>query len=150
MCVSIAQPLIADCRSLLPVDVQADVVILDPPCTSTGVFGKLPSAKWRLTPNSIQKMADIQWKIINNAAEKVKPGGNLTYSTCTITTEENEVIIKRFLEKHTNFQLTVIEPNFGVPGLLGLEKCRRLYPHIHRSNGFFIAKLRKSDTTVYV
>jgi len=138
-----AEPILADVCVSLPLEVEADVVVLDPPCTSTGVFAKQPSAKWRLTSKSIEKMADIQWQMINNCAEKVKEGGVLTYSTCSITLEENEMIIERFLKQHPEFSLVNITPNMGLPGLRGLDKCRRLYPHVHESNGFFIAKLMR-------
>jgi len=143
MGVKIAEPVIADACVSLPFMLEADVVVLDPPCTSTGVFAKQPSAKWRLTPRSIEKMADIQWRMINNCAENVKAGGVLTYSTCSITVEENEMIIERFLKLHPEFSLAEIKPKLGLPGLRGLTKCRRLYPHVHESNGFFIAKLLK-------
>ncbi|MCJ7720877.1 hypothetical protein MUO98_00505 [Candidatus Bathyarchaeota archaeon] len=143
MWVNIAQPVIANACSPLPFNLEADVVVLDPPCTSTGVFAKLPAAKWRLTPKSIEKMTEIQWQMINNCAEKVAKGGVLVYSTCSITVEENEMIIERFLKGHPEFSLIEITPKMGLPGLRGLEKCQRLYPHIHHSNGFFIAKLQK-------
>jgi 16S rRNA (cytosine967-C5)-methyltransferase len=143
MGVKIAEAVIADACVSLSFMLEADVVVLDPSCTSTGVFAKQPSAKWRLTPRSIEKMTDIQWRVINNCAERVKSGGALTYSTCSITVEENEMIIERFLKQHPEFALAEINPKLGLPGLRGLEKCRRLYPHIHESNGFFIAKLLK-------
>jgi 16S rRNA C967 or C1407 C5-methylase (RsmB/RsmF family) len=73
----------------------------------------------------------------------VKSGGILTYSTCSITVEENEMIIERFLKWHPEFSLAEINPKVGLPGLRGLEKCQRLYPHLHQSNGFFIAKLQR-------
>jgi 16S rRNA (cytosine967-C5)-methyltransferase len=139
----IAEPIIADACAPLPFNTQADLVILDPPCTSTGVFAKQPSAKWRLRPKSIEKMAAIQWKMINSCAEKVAAGGALTYSTCSITVEENEMIIERFLKWHPEFSLTEITPKMGLPGMRGLTQCQRLYPHIHQCNGFFIAKLQK-------
>ncbi len=139
----IAQPLIADASISIPLLSEADLVVLDPPCTSTGVFAKQPSAKWRLSPKSIQNMAELQWKIIVNCAEKVKAGSTLTYSTCSITLEENEGIVERFLKEHPEFILTDIEPKIGVPGLNGLTKCQRLYPQLHDCNGFFIAKLQK-------
>jgi 16S rRNA (cytosine967-C5)-methyltransferase len=144
MWVDIAEPAIADARFPLPFNGEADVIILDPPCTSTGVFAKLPAAKWRLTPKSIEKMTEIQWQMINNCAEKVKAGGVLAYSTCSVTVEENEMLIERFLKAHPEFSLAEIQPKMGLPGLRGLEKCQRLYPHVHRSNGFFIAKLVKA------
>ena len=139
----IAEPVIADACATLPFNTQADLVVLDPPCTSTGVFAKQPSAKWRLRPKSIEKMAAIQWKMINSCAEKVAAGGALTYSTCSITVEENEMIIERFLKWHPEFTLAEITPKVGLPGLRGLTKCQRLYPHLHQCNGFFIAKLQK-------
>jgi 16S rRNA (cytosine967-C5)-methyltransferase len=143
MGVKIAEPVIADATLTLPLMGEADLVILDPPCTSTGVFAKQPSAKWRLSPNSIKNMSEIQLKMINNCAEKVSSKGFLAYSTCSITVEENEMIVERFLKEHQDFSLAEIEPKIGLPGLLGLTKCQRLYPHIHQCNGFFIAKLQK-------
>lgn len=143
MGVEIAEPILADARGNLPVALKADLVVLDPPCTSTGVFAKQPSAKWRLTPKSIDKMAEIQWQLISSCAEKVKSGGFLVYSTCSVTVEENELIIERFLEQHPEFTLAEIKPELGLAGFRGLDKCRRLYPHLHESNGFFIAKLMK-------
>lgn len=143
MDVKIAVPIIADACNPLPLEVKADIVILDPPCTSTGAFRKLPSAKWRLTQRSVDKMAEIQWKMINNCAGKVKCRGALVYSTCSITVEENEMLIERFLKWHPEFSLVEITPKIGLSGLRGLEECQRLYPQTHGCNGFFIAKLLK-------
>lgn len=143
MGVEIAIPIIADSCNPLPFMTEADIVVLDPPCTSTGTFRKLPSAKWRLTRRSVDKMAEIQWQMINNCAAHVKSGGTLVYSTCSITSEENEMIIERFLKWHPEFSLAEITPKIGLSGLRGLDKCQRLYPHIHKCNGFFIAKLSK-------
>jgi 16S rRNA (cytosine967-C5)-methyltransferase len=139
----IAEPIVADACVSVPLLGEVDLVILDPPCTSTGVFAKQPSSKWRLSPMSIQNMSKLQWQMINNCAEKVAKGGILAYSTCSITVEENEEIIARFLKEHPEFTLIDIEPKIGMPGLNGLTKCQRLYPHIHSCNGFFIAKLQK-------
>jgi 16S rRNA (cytosine967-C5)-methyltransferase len=139
----IAEPIIADVRISVPLLGEADLVILDPPCTSTGVFAKQPSAKWRLSPRSIENMSEIQMQMINNCADKVTKGGVLAYSTCSITIEENEDIIERFLKQHSEFALMEIEPKIGLPGLKGLTKCQRLYPDIHQCNGFFIAKLQR-------
>jgi 16S rRNA (cytosine967-C5)-methyltransferase len=140
----IAEPIIVDACVSMPLLGEADLVILDPPCTSTGVFAKQPSSKWRLSPSSIQNMSELQWQMINNCAEKVAKGGILAYSTCSITMEENEGIIERFLKEHPEFTLMNVEPKIGMPGLNGLTKCQRLYPHIHHCNGFFIAKLQKA------
>jgi NOL1/NOP2/sun family putative RNA methylase len=139
-----AEPAVLDATISVPLLGEADLIILDPPCTSTGVFAKQPSSKWRLSPMSVQNMSELQWKLINNCADKVVKGGILTYSTCSITLEENEGIIERFLKEHKEFTLIDIEPKIGMPGLNGLTQCQRLYPHIHQCNGFFIAKLQKN------
>jgi 16S rRNA (cytosine967-C5)-methyltransferase len=144
MGVTIAEAVTADARLPLPLVGEADLVVLDPPCTSTGVFAKQPSAKWRLSQKSIENMAEVQQQMINNCSQKVASGGYLTYSTCSITVEENEMVIERFLKEHPDFHLVDISPELGLPGLRGLTQCRRLYPHVHECNGFFIAKLQKT------
>ncbi len=139
----IASPVVADVRKPLPLNLAADLVILDPPCTSTGTFGKTPDAKWRLTKRSILGMAKIQGEMIEHCSEYTKKGGFLVYSTCSITVEENEMVIETFLKLHPEFKLVDTMPKIGLPGLRGLTKCQRLYPHIHECNGFFVAKLIK-------
>ena len=136
-------PIVADTRNSIPLNVSADLVILDPPCTSTGTFGKTPDAKWRLTKRSMLGMSKIQAEMIEQCAEYVKDDGFLVYSTCSITVEENEMVIENFLKLHPEFKLVESKPRIGLPGLRGLTKCQRLYPHIHECNGFFVAKLKK-------
>ena len=143
MGVKIANQIMADACTSLPFGAKADIIVLDPPCTSTGVFAKQPSAKWRISLLSIDKMADIQWQMISNCANMVKQGGFLIYSTCSITIEENEMIIEKFLKEYADFSLVEIKPNIGLPGFRGLKECQRFFPNLHNSNGFFVAKLRK-------
>jgi 16S rRNA (cytosine967-C5)-methyltransferase len=143
MGVRIAMPIIADIRNPLPPNLSIDLAILDPPCTSTGVFNKMPSAKWRLTKRSMQGMARIQWNMLRQCAKAVRSGGHLVYSTCSIALEENEMLIERFLKRHPEYTLVDTEPRIGLPGFRGQTKCQRLHPHIHQCNGFFVAKLRK-------
>ncbi len=138
-----AEPIVADVPSSIPLNVSADLVILDPPCTSTGTFGKSPDAKWRLTKRSVIGMSKIQAEMIENCADYVKAGGNLVYSTCSITVEENEMVIENFLKLHPEFMFVESKPRIGLPGLRGLTNCQRLYPNIHECNGFFVAKLKK-------
>jgi len=141
MGVEIAVPVVADVRKPFPTNVSADLVVLDPPCTSTGAFSHMPSAKWRLTKRSIAGMTRFQWEMLNQCAEYVGEGGFLVYSTCSITVEENEMLIERFLKWHPEYTLTETSPKVGLPGLRGQTLCQRLYPHIHECNGFFVAKL---------
>ena len=141
MGVEIAVPIICDACRPLPLRVSADLVLLDPPCTSTGVFSRMPSAKWRLTEASMTEMSSFQWRMLNECVRHVKDGGILVYSTCSIAVEENEMLIQKLLKHHPEFKLVEATPKLGVSGLRGLAKCQRLYPHIHDCNGFFVAKL---------
>jgi len=144
MGVKIAVSLVADGYNPLPIHgVEADVVVLDPPCTSTGAFGRMPSAKWRLSKRSIRHIVTVQWNMLNNSVEFVKEGGSLVYSTCSITVEENEVLVERFLKWHPEFRLVDAKPRVGISGLRGQTLSQRLYPHFHECNGFFIAKLQR-------
>jgi 16S rRNA (cytosine967-C5)-methyltransferase len=145
MGVKIASPMVADACKPLPVKLEADLVVLDPPCTSTGAFAKAPSAKWRLTSRSVAHMADIQWKMLNNCAEYVKEDGCLVYSTCSVTLEENEMLIERFLKWHLDFTLIETSPKIGLDGFRGLSQCQRLFPHLHQCNGFFIVELKREN-----
>lgn len=138
-----AVPLIVDAREPLSLNKAADVVILDPPCTNTGVFARMPSAKWRLSLQSIARMAGVQWQMLRSCAERVREGGLLIYCTSSVCVEENEMLVERFLRRYPEFKLAEAKPWVGLPGLRGLVKCQRLYPHIHSCNGSFIAKLQK-------
>lgn len=146
MGVSNAEAVLADAAKPgeLP-DETADVVLLDPPCTGTGTFNESPSGKWRINKNSIQQMAHLQRKLINNAAIHVVEGGVLIYSTCSITWEENEGVILDFLERHPSFAPVKACPRIGEPGLEGLIEAQRLYPYLHECQGFFIAKLVRNN-----
>jgi 16S rRNA (cytosine967-C5)-methyltransferase len=146
MGVSNAEPFLIDARKPdeMPNE-TADIVVLDPPCTGTGTFNDSPSGKWRINKNSIWQMASLQRRLITNAARNVIDGGVLIYSTCSITFEENEGVIVDFLEKNPSFSLKEATPRIGVPGLADLVETQRLYPYLHGCQGFFIAKLEKSE-----
>lgn len=138
-----ADVVLCDATQDLPTHISADVVMLDPPCSSTGLFWREPSYRWVVRPTTIKKFSTIQKKMLKNAAKYVKNHGLLLYCTCSVTLEENENLIKEFLTSNPNFQLEEIPIKSGSPGLLGLDKCRRFYPHRDMCNGFFVALLRK-------
>jgi len=146
MGVEMALPIVADARKPLPTRFEADLVVLDPPCTSTGAFSRAPSAKWRLTKRSVERMAVVQWDMLLACATCVKDSGFLVYSTCSVTLEENEMLIERFLKWHPEFSLVEASPRIGLLGFRGQRECQRLYPHVHGCNGFFVAKLLKSGS----
>jgi len=141
--VSCAVPIVADARQRVPIKNSFDLVIVDPPCTNSGAFGKMPSSKWRLTTNALNRLCQIQYDILRTAIEAVKAGGRLIYSTCSITVEENEFQIERLLKLNPEFKLERQAPFIGHEAMRGLRECQRLYPHLDDCNGYFIASLRK-------
>jgi len=120
-----------------------DVVLVDPPCTNSGVFARNPSSKWRITYARLRELVRSQAKILQAASERVVNGGTLVYCTCSILPEEDELIVESFLKKNHAFTLLQQQPFLGSPGFRGLSKCQRFYPHLHDCNGYFIAKMRK-------
>jgi 16S rRNA (cytosine967-C5)-methyltransferase len=134
---------VADARLSLPISRAADLVVLDPPCSESGVLARVPSVKWRLTPELIGRMAEVQWQMLRSCAEKVKMGGTLVYSTNSVFVEENEMQVERFLRLFPDFQLVEALPRVGLPGFRGLEKCQRLFPHVHGCDGGFLARFRR-------
>ena len=143
MGVANADPIRLDASRPYALPDEMDLVVLDPPCSGTGTFNAYPSSKWRLTLNMILEYAGLQRRLLENAAPHVKEGGSLVYSTCSVTLEENEGVIGPFLEHNPEFRLAESAPRIGSPGLRGLVEAQRLYPCLHKSEGFFIARLVK-------
>ncbi|MGF1581719.1 MAG: 16S rRNA (cytosine(967)-C(5))-methyltransferase RsmB [Gemmataceae bacterium] len=75
-----------------------DYVLVDVPCSNTGVLGRRPEARWRLTENELQRLIPLQTKLLIQAAERVRPGGTIVYSTCSIEPEENENVVQVVLK----------------------------------------------------
>lgn len=115
-----------------------DCVLLDVPCSGLGVVSKKPDMLLKDEPN-ITEIAELQYKILENNAKYLQVGGTLIYSTCTITKEENENILNKFLNQHKNFKIAQVD-TFGVACT---DNCglKTFYPHISKTEGFFIGKL---------
>ena len=94
-----------------------DAVLVDVPCSNTGVLGKRPEARWRLEPDEPERLSGLQWNLLERAAERVGPGGRLVYSTCSIEPIENEDLVAKFLEKRPEFEQ--IDVRRHVPGCPG-------------------------------
>jgi 16S rRNA (cytosine967-C5)-methyltransferase len=139
--VKIAQPLLGDATEPLPVKLEADVVMLDPPCSNTGTFWKSPATKWMVDPVRVGQLAHIQLAMLENASRLVREGGTLVYSTCSILAEENEHVVNRFIRANPDFRQVDSEPRIGLPGLYGSDKSQRLYPHTHDCNGHFLSRI---------
>jgi NOL1/NOP2/sun family putative RNA methylase len=130
-------------------EMKFDRVLLDAPCSCEGVIAKDITRKTSHTPRDVDYCSRIQERLIEAAARSVKPAGLLVYSTCSFAPEENEMVVDGLLQKFSN--ITVEPIRYGSGGLTKfgnmtfnsqLKNTQRLYPHIHDSTGFFIARLR--------
>ena len=105
------EPFTADARTLsqkLP-EASFDAVLLDAPCSGVGTLRRHPEIRWRLKPEDITSMASINLDLLIEAAKMVKPGGVITYATCTVFPEENEQVVERFLKTKFGEQFEIEE-----------------------------------------
>lgn len=91
-----------------------DAVLVDVPCSNTGVLGKRPEARWRLTPQDFKELVPLQKQLLNRALDLVKPGGRVVYSTCSIDSEENGDVVRSVLSGRTDAELK--EEHLHQPG----------------------------------
>ncbi|HSQ32058.1 MAG TPA: 16S rRNA (cytosine(967)-C(5))-methyltransferase RsmB [Gemmatimonadaceae bacterium] len=133
-------PYVADARA--PTIRPVDLVLVDAPCTGTGTFRRHPDARWRLRISDVAVMASLQRAILDAAADVVKPGGLLVYSTCSIEREENDEQIERFIERHPGWRLDP-PPEGVVPQAVLDRGLLRVLPQRHGTDGAFAARLRR-------
>jgi 16S rRNA (cytosine967-C5)-methyltransferase len=133
---------VGDARS--PAIQPIDVVLIDVPCTATGTFRRHPDARWRLKISDLAVTTTLQRAILRGAAEVVKPGGLLVYSTCSLEPEENEEQVESFLAAHSDFKLEP-PPTGVVPANTIDAGVLRVLPHLHGTDGAFAARLRRSS-----
>lgn len=137
-----------------------DRVLVDAPCTGTGVASKDPAVKMSKTEKDLSLLTHTQKELILSAADctlrSTSSNGVIVYSTCSILVEENEEIIDYLLKKRPNIQLEDTGLQIGVPAFSSyrgksfsktMKLARRVYPHTHNLDGFFVAKLRKVSTS---
>ena len=136
-----------------------DRVLCDAPCSGLGVICRDPRIKVSKTVSDIHLCRNIQKKLIMAAIDSVNaasPGAVIVYCTCTISVEENELIVQHALDSR-DVELVDTELPFGKPGFTKYEKyrlsqkmslCRRFYPHVHNTDGFFVAKLIKKSNNI--
>jgi 16S rRNA (cytosine967-C5)-methyltransferase len=105
-----------------------DRVLVDPPCSDLGALASRPDARWRKSPRAIERLAELQGRILARAAEALRSGGTLVYSTCTISRRENEQRVAALLAGET---------------ALTVEYEEQLRPDRDRTTGFFVCRMRK-------
>ncbi|RMG66339.1 MAG: 16S rRNA (cytosine(967)-C(5))-methyltransferase RsmB [Calditrichaeota bacterium] len=125
-----------------PTTLRFDRILLDAPCSGLGVLQKRVDLKWKRSQQDIENMSQLQLRLLDCAAQLLKPGGRLVYSTCTIDPQENEQVVQQFLETHPEF---VSEELSGeLPAQYLWSKCFvRTFPHRHKMDGSFAVRLYK-------
>ncbi len=113
---------------------KADRVLCDAPCSGLGVIAKKPDIRYK-NLDDVKRLPEIQYGILCGAAQYVRPGGVLVYSTCTVNRAENEEVVEKFLAEHPEFTL---EDDGSLPGGM-----RTFLPHRDGCDGFFGAKMRR-------
>lgn len=119
-----------------------DRVITDVPCSGLGIIRKKPDIRYK-EPEPLLRLPQIQREILENCAQYVRWGGVLLYATCTVLPRENSEIVMNFIDKQKDFILE----SFSLPGPIGRvdEGMLTLWPHIHSTDGFFMARLRRQE-----
>jgi len=107
-----------------------DRILVDPPCSGLGTLRSRPDLRWRARPEATGELAALQAQILAAGAQALTPGGTLVYSVCTISRAESEDVIAGFLREHGDF---------------ALDEHVQLLPHRDRTDGFFIARLRRAS-----
>ena len=109
---------------------SADRILLDVPCTGLGVLRRNPDTKWKLVPERLQELKEIQTQILASYSKMLKVGGKLVYATCSVLREENEEIIEHFLQQNPQWELELQERHFS---------------HRQGFDGFYAARLRRNS-----
>ncbi|MBN2685890.1 MAG: 16S rRNA (cytosine(967)-C(5))-methyltransferase RsmB [Pontiellaceae bacterium] len=109
-------------------DRQFNAVLVDVPCLNTGVLRRRADARWRIDPERIEKITQLQFDILSACAELLKPRGRIVYSTCSLETEENEDLVARWMSAHPEFRLV---------------KTSKCFPPESETDGAFAALLQR-------
>jgi 16S rRNA (cytosine967-C5)-methyltransferase len=118
---------------------NADAVLVDAPCSGSGTWRRNPEGRWRLTPDRLTRLVNLQARLLGLGAELVRPGGFLVYAVCSILSREGAGQIRRFLEDRSSWISDEVPIGGGRPDGDG----RLLTPGHDRTDGFFVARLRR-------
>lgn len=123
---------------------EADGVLLDAPCTGTGVLSKRADLRWKRDQESLDNAVERQAKLLDSAAKMVKVGGRLVYSTCSLEEEENMEQVMSFLDRHENFEMQSVEGYVPDEVIVHGGLAYQTFPHKHNCDGHFGAVLKRT------
>lgn len=134
----------------LPFGVKFDRILLDAPCSGTGTLARNPEIKWRLCPDDITRLAQLQAMMLRNALPALANGGLLVYATCSLGPEENEEVVEKVLREQPAFRvLTSPELALKHPRLIPLFDSRGYFwtrPDQHHMDGFNAAVIVRKQS----
>jgi 16S rRNA (cytosine967-C5)-methyltransferase len=122
-----------------------DAIFLDAPCSGSGTWRRQPELKWRLTPARLDALAEIQDRLLDQAAARLKPQGRLVYATCSILPCENQDRVAAFLARHPEFTVIDAAKAWKGPPIPGLDRFFRASPATSGTDGFFCALLGRTE-----
>ncbi len=122
---------------------QVRTVLLDAPCTGTGVLRRRPDARWRLSQDRLESLVALQSELLEAMARVVEPGGLLVYATCSLEPEENETQVERFLARHGDFRREAPEPAWVREESTDVRGDLRVLPWQWDTDGAFASRLRR-------
>lgn len=117
-----------------------DRILLDAPCSATGIIRRHPDIKVLRTPEEIAKLADLQGQLLDNLWGLLKPGGKLVYATCSIMPRENTKVIETFMQRRRDAEHQPLDVDWGIAQPFG----RQLFPSVEGHDGFYYASLFKT------
>ena len=130
-----------------------DRVLVDAPCTGLGVLRRRPESRWRREPSDVAALGKVQRALLENAVAAVRVGGVVAYATCSPHLAETEFVVEDIMRKHPELSLIdAVSTALAIPGLRHREEFAqltaegpflRLWPHVHGTDGMFLALLRK-------
>lgn len=122
---------------------QFEYVLVDAPCSGLGIIRRKPEIRYNKTLQDVQELAGIQLQMLEIAAQYVRKGGHILYSTCTIEPEENEQVVEAFMACHSNeFEFVDIRDEFDASCVQD-KPYVTLYPQTSGTDGFFMCKIRR-------
>ncbi len=132
-----------------------DRVLVDAPCTGTGTFRRNPDLKWRLNPEELARINDVQKSVLASAARLVKKGGRLVYATCSILERENQQVVEAFLAANPDWHLVPARDVLATQKI-ELDDAQwerfgdyfQMLPHVNNTDGFFAAVLERTPPVV--